>query len=90
MKSEARPEGPAVNSRARQGVDLGQKNFEARRAGTLTVGPSGLKNDWCANHALTGAAIDCRPFGPKAFVKATTYGGVVGIHVIYFAFKNFR
>jgi hypothetical protein len=81
-KQQCRPEGPAFNSHAREGVvttalkDLrpeGPALLVSRfhqslqcAAPSALIGPGGF-----LIHALTGVAIECRPFGPK-FRKLTS------------------
>jgi hypothetical protein len=64
MASGLRPEGPKVNSHARQGVDVIQQKNRAPKV-RYSVAPSVLPNYLLiVIHALTGVAINFRPFGP--------------------------
>ena len=70
-----RPEGPLVDSLAREDVGSTRIKTERRRCGSNQLKSSGdacgeLSHLRCSislrtvSHALTGMAINCRPFGP--------------------------
>ena len=67
---QQRAEGPTVNSHAREGVVIRRKKKRAPKVRQWLITGKRLPvlRTWdtlfANSHALTGVAIDCRPFGP--------------------------
>ncbi len=69
--SDLRPEGPAFNSHAREGVDqelrkLSAEGAEQKSALALSVGPSGLKIDQTTSTPSRAWLLDTGPSGLRS------------------------